>query len=264
MIWAMLVRLSRSKSELRSGDPTLVEFSVKDRFDSQISSFRNISLLCTALVSACGGSGDDPGSGATGGMAGSAGTPMSGAGGTAAGTSGSGGASGGAGSSAGTAGAAASGGAGAGGTAGNAGSAGTAGNAGSSGAGGAAGTGGAPTWGIEMRPTGQTCVRPATEAAMPALLSATGCVDPLDPTQPAAAMIPYTVASPLWSDGAAKQRYFALPDGETIHVKNCDVEPETCAPPEEGGTYEDEGDWDFPVGSVLMKTFSLGDRLIET
>jgi uncharacterized repeat protein (TIGR03806 family) len=252
------------ETQLRSSDPTLVEFSVKDRFDSQISSFRNITLFCAALASACGESGDDSGSGATGGTSGSAGTAMSGDGGTMAGTSGSGGASGDAGASSGTAGAEASGGAGAGGTAGDAGSAGTAGDAGSAGAGGAAGTGGAPTWGIETRPTGQTCVRPATEAAMPALLSATGCVDPLDPTRPAAGMIPYTVASPLWSDGAAKQRYFALPDGETIHVKNCDVEPETCAPPEEGGTYEDEGDWDFPVGSVLMKTFSLGDRLVET
>ncbi len=108
------------------------------------------------------------------------------------------------------------------------------------------------------------CVRPATESAMPALLSMTGCVDPANPTLPAATMIPYTVSSPLWSDGAAKQRYFALPDGATIHVKNCELEPETCAAPDQGGTYEDEGDWDFPVGSVLMKTFALGERLVET
>jgi uncharacterized repeat protein (TIGR03806 family) len=99
---------------------------------------------------------------------------------------------------------------------------------------------------------------------MPALLSATGCVDPSDPTKPAPTLIPYTVASPLWSDGAAKGRYFALPDDATIHVKDCALEPETCMPPDQGGTYEDEGDWDFPVGSVLMKTFSLDDRLVET
>ena len=36
----------------------------------------------------------------------------------------------------------------------------------------------------------------------PQLLSATGCVDPDDPTRPAAGLIPYSVNSPLWSDGA--------------------------------------------------------------
>jgi uncharacterized repeat protein (TIGR03806 family) len=79
----------------------------------------------------------------------------------------------------------------------------------------------------------------------PQKLSATGCVDPGDPTQPSAGAIPYDVASPLWSDGAAKSRYLAIPDGQTI-------------------TVGDDGDWDLPIGSVAMKTFAVGGKRIET
>jgi uncharacterized repeat protein (TIGR03806 family) len=79
----------------------------------------------------------------------------------------------------------------------------------------------------------------------PKVLSATGCVDAADATKPAAAMIPYEVNSPLWSDGAEKQRYLGIPDGATIKI-NAD------------------GDWDLPVGSVAMKTFSVGGKLVET
>lgn len=237
---------------------------MKDRFGSRTFSLRNVTLVgCVTLASACSENGDGGGSGGSGGVAGQAGAAVSGSGGTTAGAAGLGGTSGAGAGSAGDAGTSGSGTSGSG-AAGTSGTAGSAGDAGSAGTSGTAGSSGAPTWGIEARPTGQTCLRPATESAMPALLSATGCVDPSDPTRPAATMIPYTVASPLWSDGAAKGRYFALPDGATIHVKNCETEPDQCAPPEEGGTYEDEGDWDFPVGSVLMKTFSLGERLIET
>jgi uncharacterized repeat protein (TIGR03806 family) len=79
----------------------------------------------------------------------------------------------------------------------------------------------------------------------PQSLSATGCVDPKDPTQPAPGLIPYDVGSPLWSDGAAKDRWLAIPDGKQIHV-NAD------------------GDWDLPIGSVLMKRFTVGGTRAET
>ena len=79
----------------------------------------------------------------------------------------------------------------------------------------------------------------------PQLLSATGCVDPQDPTKPAAGLIPYDVNSPLWSDGADKERYLAIPDGATI-------------------TINPDQDWDLPIGSVAMKTFSVGGKRIET
>jgi uncharacterized repeat protein (TIGR03806 family) len=72
----------------------------------------------------------------------------------------------------------------------------------------------------------------------PQTLAASGCSN----TQ---SLIPYRVNTPLWSDGAGKERYMAVPDGAKIHVN-------------------DDGDFDLPVGSVLVKTFSLGGRKVET
>jgi uncharacterized repeat protein (TIGR03806 family) len=79
----------------------------------------------------------------------------------------------------------------------------------------------------------------------PDKLSATGCFDAADPTKPVEALIPYDVNSPLWSDGADKERFLALPDGTTITVGN-------------------DGDWDLPIGSVVAKTFSVDKTRIET
>lgn len=83
------------------------------------------------------------------------------------------------------------------------------------------------------------------EDRFPRLLSETGCVDPSDPTQPAPGLIPYAPTAPFWSDGAEKERWFALPDGATI-------------------TVNDAGDWELPVGSVVVKGFLVGDRRVET
>lgn len=79
----------------------------------------------------------------------------------------------------------------------------------------------------------------------PTTLSATGCVDPENPEEPASGLIPYEINSPLWSDGADKRRWLALPDGQAAHPNQ-------------------EGDLDLPVGSVLMKEFRLADRPVET
>jgi uncharacterized repeat protein (TIGR03806 family) len=76
-------------------------------------------------------------------------------------------------------------------------------------------------------------------------LSATGCVNPSNPTQPASGLIPYAPNAPFWSDGAVKERWIGLPNGQNIRVHS-------------------DGDWDFPNGTVLMKNFRLNDRLIET
>ena len=79
----------------------------------------------------------------------------------------------------------------------------------------------------------------------PTRLSDTGCFDPADPTRVADGVIPYDVNAKLWSDGASKQRWMAIPDGTQI-----DVLP--------------DGDWDFPVGSVLIKEFSWNGDPFET
>ena len=79
----------------------------------------------------------------------------------------------------------------------------------------------------------------------PKKLSETGCVDINDPSSPAEGLIPYDINIPLWSDGALKERWMSLPDSSTIHI-------------------DADGDWQFPVGSVLVKNFRLADKLIET
>jgi len=82
-------------------------------------------------------------------------------------------------------------------------------------------------------------------APFPKHLSETGSVNAADATQPAAGAIPYGVDAPLWSDGAVKHRWMGLPDGQQISVGA-------------------DGDWTFPIGSVLMKRFELGGKPIET
>ncbi|MFO0628595.1 MAG: PQQ-dependent sugar dehydrogenase [Polyangiales bacterium] len=85
---------------------------------------------------------------------------------------------------------------------------------------------------------------PATDM-VPRTLTATGCVDPANPLRPASGLIPYAPNAPFWSDNAEKARYLALPEGGRITV-NAD------------------GDWDLPVGTVLVKDFTFGGRRIET
>lgn len=82
-------------------------------------------------------------------------------------------------------------------------------------------------------------------STFPDRLSKTGCFDNGDPKQPAPGLVPYGVNAPLWSDGAEKERFMALPDGLKIAVG-------------------DDGDFDFPNGTVLTKTFSLAGKRIET
>lgn len=80
---------------------------------------------------------------------------------------------------------------------------------------------------------------------LPALLSQTGCVDPQNPKVPAAGLLPYDVTVQLWSDGAEKTRFIGVPDDAQIHV-------------------EDDGDFSLPAGSVVMKTFAMGGKNVET
>ncbi len=79
----------------------------------------------------------------------------------------------------------------------------------------------------------------------PKQLSATGCFEAADPTKPVEGLIPYDLNAALWSDGAQKERFLALPDGQKI-------------------TVEADGDFTFPNGTVLAKTFSLGGKRVET
>lgn len=81
-------------------------------------------------------------------------------------------------------------------------------------------------------------------AGVPAQLTQTGCVNPQDPVQPASGLIPHAPNAPYWADGAALERWIALPDGTTIDPGS--------------------GQWDLPHGTVLMQHLRLGGQLVET
>ena len=83
-------------------------------------------------------------------------------------------------------------------------------------------------------------------AQPPATLSATGAFASLANLTPRSGVVPYNVNSPLWSDGATKQRWIALPN---------DGAPYTSS---EVAKFSATGIWAFPVGTVFIKHFELG------
>jgi uncharacterized repeat protein (TIGR03806 family) len=82
-------------------------------------------------------------------------------------------------------------------------------------------------------------------APTPTSLLATKCWDPATPAGVPAGAIPYDVTSPLWSDGAAKERFVVVPRGAKI-------------------TARADGDLVFPVGTVAVKTFAVDGKRVET
>jgi uncharacterized repeat protein (TIGR03806 family) len=74
--------------------------------------------------------------------------------------------------------------------------------------------------------------------AFPQLLSETGCFSNVSKRVPSRELVPYTVAAPLFSDGAVKRRWLYIPDGAPAFVAA-------------------NGELSFPVGSVLVKHFEL-------
>src|SRR5262249_29878406 len=89
----------------------------------------------------------------------------------------------------------------------------------------------------------------AKPSTFPRKLSESGLFASVAGHRPHPALIPYSVNSPLWSDGTHKERFIALPNLERIG-------------------FQASGFWKFPEHTVLVKTFSLdtprGRRRIET
>jgi mono/diheme cytochrome c family protein len=83
------------------------------------------------------------------------------------------------------------------------------------------------------------------EFAFPAKLSGTGAFSNVATLTPATGLIPYTVNSPLWSDGAAKTRWFAVPNDGPPYI------------PSEQIGFAPTGEWSFPNGTVFVKHFEL-------
>ncbi|MGA9779061.1 MAG: PQQ-dependent sugar dehydrogenase [Verrucomicrobiia bacterium] len=79
---------------------------------------------------------------------------------------------------------------------------------------------------------------PPPSQPFPKLLSQTGAFRDLQTMEPADGLIPYSVITPLWSDGAVKTRWMALPEKTKIHFATA-------------------GEWQFPAGTVFVKTFQL-------
>ena len=86
---------------------------------------------------------------------------------------------------------------------------------------------------------------PVVVDPLPQTLSETGCVDPANPRQALPMLIPYQVAHGFWSDQAEKRRWFAIPDGTQIEVR-------------------EDGQFDLPIGSVTVKEFVVGGEPVET
>ncbi|GAA5479319.1 LamG-like jellyroll fold domain-containing protein [Haloferula helveola] len=73
---------------------------------------------------------------------------------------------------------------------------------------------------------------------LPATLSSTGIFDDLATLTPSDRLVPYDLNTAFWSDHAVKTRFAAVPNGTTVG-------------------FTESGEWDFPVGSVLVKHFEL-------
>ncbi|MBY0232443.1 MAG: PQQ-dependent sugar dehydrogenase [Gemmataceae bacterium] len=93
----------------------------------------------------------------------------------------------------------------------------------------------------------------------PRKLSETGLFASTKGHVPAAGLLPYEVNSQLWSDGAAKERFLAIPGEGKIQFDAIEYpQPSPGAP----------RGWKFPDGTVAVKTFSVetdkGKRRLET
>jgi len=85
--------------------------------------------------------------------------------------------------------------------------------------------------------------------SLPQQLSGTGVFTNTPNMAPFNGLISYSPNVPLWSDGAAKIRYMAIPNGGAPY-----------APNEQMG-FAPTGSWSFPAGTVFVKTFELQTNL---
>ena len=87
---------------------------------------------------------------------------------------------------------------------------------------------------------------PCADAGVPAsTLACTGLYADFATKEIAPIAVAYTPATPLWSDGAQKQRWIELPPNTQIDISNPD-------------------EWTFPVGTKLFKEFRVDGQRVET
>jgi uncharacterized repeat protein (TIGR03806 family) len=79
---------------------------------------------------------------------------------------------------------------------------------------------------------------PVGAPGFPKLLSQTGAFSDAASLEPMSGIVPYDIQAPLWSDGANKQRWIAVPEGTSIG-------------------YSEAGPYGIPTGTVFVKHFEL-------
>ncbi|HVV72177.1 MAG TPA: chitobiase/beta-hexosaminidase C-terminal domain-containing protein, partial [Verrucomicrobiae bacterium] len=79
----------------------------------------------------------------------------------------------------------------------------------------------------------------------PPLLSQTGAFTNTPAMATAPGLLPYDVNVPLWSDGAVKARWMAVPNSGAPFT------------PDQQISFTPTGEWSFPVGTVFVKHFDL-------
>ena len=86
---------------------------------------------------------------------------------------------------------------------------------------------------------------PALDGALPPTLSQVGVFSDTPNLVPAAGLIPYAPNTPLWSDGAVKSRWLAVPY------------PGGLETPDQQISFAPTGSWSFPSGTVFVKHFAM-------
>jgi uncharacterized repeat protein (TIGR03806 family) len=101
-------------------------------------------------------------------------------------------------------------------------------------------------YGLESWVPGQAFLQMPSRAdgKFPPLLSQTGAFKDTPQVVAAAALIPYDLVVPFWSDGAEKFRWVSVPAGQKVK-------------------FSPAGDWTFPLGTVFVKTFALATNELE-
>jgi len=110
-----------------------------------------------------------------------------------------------------------------------------------------------PAYGLTNRPVVAAFLRmPQTSAGtLPTLLSQTGAFMDAPTMAHANGLITYAVNSPLWSDGAYKTRWLAVPNGGAPFT------------PESQIGFATNGEWTFPAGTVFVKHFELATNDVD-
>tara|TARA_R110002051_G_scaffold55112_2_gene102924 strand:+ start:17403 stop:20720 length:3318 start_codon:yes stop_codon:yes gene_type:complete len=80
---------------------------------------------------------------------------------------------------------------------------------------------------------------------LPSLLSETGAFSDLQTLQPNQGILPYELIESFWSDGAEKKRWMAIPNNGTHNTSIEQI------------SFSENGDWQFPKGTVLIKHFEM-------